>query len=147
MNTRKKIITLAMIGVLLIILSYALFNARLLIAGPEIIIKSPESGLSFDMPLIEIVGEAHNTSFITMNGHPIYVNEEGEFKEKLLLPKGTSIIKLDARDRFERTTETTLWYTYEGNSPELIMPEILSEEVSSSTDSIKETSSTSSSVE
>lgn len=133
MNSRNKIITISTAVVFIIIISYAFFNARLLIAGPKIIINQPESGSVFDSPLIEIQGEAYNTSFISMNGHSIYINEQGQFKEKLLLPPGTSIIKLDARDRFDRTTETTLWYIYKGNSPEPIMPDISSETASSST--------------
>lgn len=88
--------------------------------GPQIIIKSPENGLSFTTPFIEIVGEAKNTSFISMNGRTIYINEKDEFREKLLLPPGTSIIKIDARDRFERSTEETLWYTYEGEHVEVV---------------------------
>ncbi len=116
MQFRKKLIRWTTTFVVLAILFYALFNARLLITGPKIIIKSPENGLSFDRPFIEIIGEAKNTSFITMNGRTIYVNEKDEFKEKLLLPPGTSIIKIDAKDRFDRSTETTLWYTYTGKS-------------------------------
>lgn len=114
MKFRKKLIIFGTLSLLIIILIYAFFNARLLLAGPQIIIKSPENGLTFDTPFIELVGEARNTSFISMNGNTIYVNEEGEFREQLLLPPGTSIIKIDARDRFERSTEETLWYTYNG---------------------------------
>lgn len=146
MDTRKKIITIATLAIVFLILLYAFFNARLLIEGPRIIIKSPENGSKFDIPLIQIEGEAHNTSFITMNGRQIYVNEEGIFKEKLLLPKGTSIIKFDAKDRFERKTEVTLWYTFKGEQPEIVMPEITEEKTSSSTFD-KDFSSSSSEIE
>jgi hypothetical protein len=125
MKFRKKLIFIGTILLVVVILLYAFFNARLLIAGPEIIIKSPENGLSFDTPFIEIVGEARNTSFISMNGNTVYINEENEFREKLLLPPGTSIIKIDARDRFERSTEVLLWYTYKGSTNEIIVPEVV----------------------
>lgn len=148
MNTRKKTVTITTIVGLLLILLYAFFNARLLIEGPKIIIHSPENGLSFESPFIEIRGEAHNTAFITMNGHPIFVNENSEFKEKLLLPSGTSIIKLEARDRFERTTETTLWYTYKNIRPEPVFETVYDSVIASTTASTTiETYSTSSSVE
>lgn len=124
MKFRKKLIIFGTLSLLIIILIYAFFNARLLLAGPQIIIKSPENGLTFDTPFIELVGEARNTSFISMNGNTIYVNEEGEFREQLLLPPGTSIIKIDARDRFERSTEETLWYTYNGERSEIDISEI-----------------------
>jgi len=118
MKFRKKLTIWGTVSFLVLILAYALFNARQLINGPEIIIRSPENGRSFDTPFIEIFGEAKNTSFISMNGRTIYINENDEFREKLLLPPGTSIIRIDARDRFERSTEETLWYTYEGTPVE-----------------------------
>jgi hypothetical protein len=124
MKFRKKIKIWGTITVLVVVFVYSLFNARQLISGPEIIIKSPENGLSFDTPFMEIIGEAKNTAFISMNGRTIYINEKDEFKEKLLLPPGTSIIKIDARDRFERSTEVTLWYTYTGEVNEIAVPEI-----------------------
>lgn len=127
MKLRRKIKIWGTLSVLIIVLLYAFFNARQLLSGPEIIINSPENGRSFDKPFIEIIGTAKNTSFISMNGRTIYVNENDEFKEKLLLPPGTSIIKIDARDRFERSTEVTLWYTYEGSAvdiEEIEIPEI-----------------------
>jgi hypothetical protein len=140
MNFRKKIKIYGTIAVLILIFIYALFNARQLLSGPQIIIKSPENGLSFDTPFIEIIGEAKNTSFIKMNGQTIYVNENDEFTEKLLLPPGTSIIKIDARDRFERSTEVTLWYTYTGEVTEIEVPEISTTTASSSTTSTSSSS-------
>lgn len=135
MKFRKKLIIFGTLTLLIAILIYAFFNARLLLAGPQIIVKSPENGLTFDTPFIEIVGEAKNTSFISMNGNTIYVNEKGEFREQLLLPPGTSIIRIDARDRFERSTEETLWYTYEGNISEINIPEIATSSPATSTSS------------
>jgi hypothetical protein len=115
--------------VFLVVLVYAVFNARLLLTGPQIIIKTPENGMSFDTPFIEIHGEALNTSFIKMNDRTIYINENNEFREKLLLPPGTSIIRIDAQDRFERSTEVTLWYTYKGDFLEIVEPEIRESEM------------------
>jgi len=140
MNFRKKLKIWGTIAVLAFVFVYALFNARQLLSGPQIVIKSPENGLSFDTPFIEIIGEAKNTSFINMNGRTIYVNEDDEFSEKLLLPPGTSIIKIDAQDRFERSTEVTLWYTYNGEATDIEVPEI-----STSTASTSPTSTSSSS--
>ena len=141
MQLRKKLIIFGTFGLVIIVLAYALFNARLLLAGPVITIKSPENGLSFDTPFIEIIGEARNTSFISMNGNTVYINEKNQFNEKLLLPPGTSIIKIDARDRFERTTEVTLWYTYKGTTSEPIIPEIITEVATTSTSTISSSTS------
>lgn len=140
MNFRKKLTIWGTISILILVLFYALFNARQLISGPKIIIKSPENGISFTTPFIEIVGEAKNTSFISMNGRTIYVNENNEFREQLLLPSGTSIIKIDAQDRFGRSTEETLWYTYTGEVIEIEVPEISTTTTSTSTASTSSSS-------
>ena len=140
MNFRKKLTIWGTISILILVLIYALFNARQLISGPEIVIESPENGTAFTTPFIEIVGEAKNTSFISMNGRTIYVNENNEFREQLLLPSGTSIIKIDAQDRFGRSTEETLWYTYTGEVIEIEVPEISTTTTSTSTASTSSSS-------
>lgn len=141
MNFRKKLKIWGTISVLIIVFVYALFNARQLLSGPHITIKSPENGLSFDTPFIEIIGEAKNTSFINMNGRTIYINENNEFSEKLLLPPGTSIIKIDAQDRFGRSTEETLWYKYTGEVADIKVPEISTTTASTSPTSTSSSSS------
>lgn len=98
----------------LLLLGYALFGARLLIVGPEIIVMSPQNGTSFSDPLIELHGKALRTTFITLNGQQLFVDKEGIFRVPLVLAPGTSIMVLNARDRFNRETELTVWYTYTG---------------------------------
>jgi len=118
MHKRRNISILILLLVAALIGSYILFNTRLLIAGPQIIIQSPESGSVFSNPFIELRGTAKNTSFITLDGNQIFINNDRIFSEKLLLPPGTSIMKLVARDRFNREKEVTLWYTFDGSLPE-----------------------------
>jgi hypothetical protein len=128
MKKRKSLTLIILLFCGAIIFVYAFLNSRIFIAGPQIIIESPENGLVFSDPLIEIVGKAINTSFIKLNNNQIYVDENGIFKEKLLLPPGISIISLTASDRFNRTTEKTLWYTYRDNNENLIYEAIKKQE-------------------
>lgn len=114
MSKRRNISILLTIIAACIIVGYSLFSSRLILAGPEIIVVSPETGTSFDEPFIELHGKAYRTSFITLNGQQLYVDENETFRVPLVLAPGTSIMKLNARDRFNRETELTLWYTYTG---------------------------------
>lgn len=141
MSKRKNLTLVITFLVALIIIGYAIFNSRLLFAGPQIIVKSPENGSVFEDPLIELIGIAKNTSFITLNGNSIYVDEKGNFNEKLLLSPGVSIIKLDATDRFDRKTETILWYTFKG---EVAIPLPGQMEQIQATSTLEESSATSS---
>lgn len=84
----------------LAIAGYALFQAHKLISGPSIEIQSPRNGETLSTNLVEIKGIARNTSFISLNDRPIYMDEQGNFDEKLPLYPGYTIISLKAKDRF-----------------------------------------------
>jgi hypothetical protein len=114
MSKRRNLTVLIVLAVAVLIIGYAFFNARLLLIGPEITVVSPENGSSFDEPFIELHGKALHTAFISLNGQQVYVDETSTFRVPLVLAPGTSIMKLNARDRFDRETELTLWYTYNG---------------------------------
>ncbi|MBX4200181.1 hypothetical protein KW790_01855 [Candidatus Parcubacteria bacterium] len=84
---------------------YGLFQARFLILGPQLQIAFPKDGENVADPLLTIRGQALNTTFISLNDRPIFVDQSGYFSEKLIAPGGPSIIKFKARDRFGRETE------------------------------------------
>lgn len=95
-----KTIGISVIAVLIV--GYSLFSARHLIEGPRISLVSPSNGQIFTDPLIQIDGVAKNIAFISLNDRPIFIDEQGNIKEKLLLTPGYNIIKLYARDKFSR---------------------------------------------
>lgn len=142
MSRRRNFIILLISLIAICIIGYALFNARLLISGPEISIESPQNGSSFTDPFIELHGTAKQTSFITLNGQGLYTDAHGSFTVPLVLAPGTSIMKLSASDRFERKTELTLWYTYTGDilqPPAETIPTLLgtsTDNVATSTDTV-----------
>jgi hypothetical protein len=92
----------------LIIIGYSLFQAHSIITGPEIDVYSPQNGTVYSHTLIEISGQAHNTSFLNLNKRQIFTDRDGYFKEKLLLSPGYNILVLDAKDKFGKTTEKRL---------------------------------------
>lgn len=111
---------ITLVSIVVVTLGFFIFNnSKLFFAGPQIEIFSPENGSSFDDPVIEIKGQARNISFISLDDRAIFIDEGGNFREKLLLNPGISIIKMYARDKFERETETILQYTYLGTSTPL----------------------------
>ena len=92
----------------LVIIIYSLFQAWKLLSGPIIEIYTPQSGATYNKTLIEIYGRARNSSYLNLDGHPIFTDKDGYFKEKLLLSPGYNIIKLDATDKFKAHTEKKL---------------------------------------
>lgn len=84
---------------------YVLFQARLLIAGPQISLVSQESVRT--SRLITLEGQAKNIVRMTLNGRQIYTDKYGNFKEALVLENGYTIATLQAEDRYGRVTNHT----------------------------------------
>ena len=97
---------IAIAAVLVTLLGYGALEARHLIRGPVIDLDVPSDYTSSD-GFIEVSGTAHNTETLTVNGALLPIDEDGRFKDELLLPKGGAILSLTARDRFQRTTTLT----------------------------------------
>lgn len=96
---------------------YSYYQSRKLIAGPEITIKSPQNGATVADPLVEITGIASNIKDISLDDRPIFIDEQGNFDEKLLMPPGYTIITFKAHDRFNHFTEKTLELYYDAPLP------------------------------
>jgi hypothetical protein len=95
---------------------YVLFQARFLIAGPQIFVQdlpSPQSERR-----IVLQGEARNIVHITLNGRQIYTDKDGNFKEALVLENGYTVATLVAQDRYGRTTSHTESFVYRGDPKE-----------------------------
>ncbi len=95
---RVSLIVLIVIG----IIGYSFFQSRNLIKGPQISLKNPETGATLANPLVAIEGTAANISFITLNDRQIFVDNDGNFKEELLLSPGYNIWEIEAKDKFGR---------------------------------------------
>jgi hypothetical protein len=101
-----RITLISLLGV--VIVTYSIFQAWKLITGPIIEVYSPTNGTTYNQSLIEIEGRAKNIAYLNLNDRPIFTDKTGYFKEKILLSPGYNVIKLDARDKFKKYTETKL---------------------------------------
>jgi len=117
-NQTSKIVRITVFAFLfLFVIGYAIFNSRIFIAGPQIEITSPQNGsLVEDSPLIQIEGVARNIAYLWLNNKEIYTDENGLFKESLLLHNDYNIIKITTKDRFEREITQKLQIVYSGPS-------------------------------
>ena len=96
------------VGLLILILGYSAFQARKIVGGPELTITSPIITDIVTDPLVRVTGVAKNIKEITLNGTPIYIDEQGNFNEKLVLLAGYNIIELEAKDKFNKETKKTI---------------------------------------
>ena len=96
MNPRYAFITVLFIAIGL----YALYQGRFLILGPQIWVDNIRDGETVRDPVVTIEGRAKNVAWITLNDRQIFTDEEGHWREKLIVSPGLSIITVKARDRF-----------------------------------------------
>jgi hypothetical protein len=90
------------------IIFYGYYQSQDLIGGPKIDIVNPENGSVSESSFIEISGRALNIVRISLNDRSIFVDEEGNFTEKMLLLEGYNIMEVKAEDRFGRETKKIL---------------------------------------
>lgn len=105
----RRTVQIALGGMILTALfAYGAFQARDLIKGPEIAITSPQSGATVQASMVRITGEATRVSSIELNDRDIFIDQNGRFREPITLSPGYNVIKVEATDRFGRTTSNTL---------------------------------------
>jgi hypothetical protein len=119
--TLRTFITYAItIIVLSTFIVYVSFQARFLLAGPQISLQSAH-GVSKERQIF-IEGTARNIINITLNGRPIYTDSDGNFKEALVLENGYTIATLQAQDRYGRRTSHTETFVF---APEITVEEAI----------------------
>jgi len=97
--------------VVLVIVSYGLFEARRLIAGPSVSISYPQDGSATSSAIVTIVGTARNISFLTINDKPFYADEGGKFVYRYSPPPGYTAVTVAATDRFGRRVSKNISFT------------------------------------
>lgn len=102
----RKIIKYALIlAAVALVIGYSYFTLNDFVRGPRIVISSPESGFSTTTPVITIAGRAIHVNNLAINGDPTPFDLEGNFHRRLILAPGYNIMKVTAKDRYERTVE------------------------------------------
>lgn len=91
-----------------IVIGYSYLMLDDYVRGPRIIIESPLNGYSTTTPAIVVIGRGVHTNNLSVNGAQTPVDLEGNFRAQLILAPGYNIIKITAKDNYERTVEKTL---------------------------------------
>lgn len=107
-DIKRKIKVISLCSLALLIGFYSFYQARFLLQGPAVDIWNPENGSSTAREVVEIQGQAKNISYISLDGRQIFVNEEGVFKERVLLSEGKNSVTITAQDKFGRETHNTI---------------------------------------
>lgn len=102
---------LFLIGIIGLLVWYALFQSRLLIAGPQIEFNTQLKTVQTER-VVTVEGTAQNVVTITLNGRDISVDESGSFNESLVLENGYTIMTIEAKDRYGRVARIERPFMY-----------------------------------
>lgn len=90
---------------------YGLVEAWPLLQGPVLAVHSPLEGAVVPEGVLTVQGVALRISELSLNGAPLYHEENGDFSAVLTFPRGGSILTFVAADRFgRRIVETRTIY-------------------------------------
>ena len=103
-SPRRTLLFFVTAAIVCILVGYALFEARLLIEGPQITINTPSNGSATSSSAVLISGLASNISFLTITDAPAYTDESGHFALTLSSPSGYTVFVVAGVDRFGRRT-------------------------------------------
>lgn len=102
------------LGGTVVILAYALFATRTLLSGPSLTLITPRDNLTYSGALL-IEGRTARVSYLSVNGSPVPLAEDGSFALERAYPPGYTVLEVRARDRFGREVVRTVPFiqTYE----------------------------------
>ncbi len=102
---RTKLRILTVILALTALVTYGYFQANDLIMGPVVKIEYPKNNQLIEDRTFTLYGKTRNITKVSLNGTPIFINTEGEFREKLPMMGPRNIIEVEAKDRFGRSVK------------------------------------------
>ncbi len=107
-DTRKKIEIFFIGFLVLLALSYGIWRAYPLIAGPQIVIYNPHDGDYVASTTFELSGTVSRGKEITIQGRLIPIDTDGNFKEILIAQSPYTILVITATDFYGATITKTL---------------------------------------
>lgn len=104
--------SLIMFILLFVLIGFIAFrNMREVFGGVKIDARV-EQAENLNNNIFNLNGNAKHATFISINGREIFIQKNGDFKEKIAMPEGYSVVTIFARNKFGKDQEKTLeFYT------------------------------------
>jgi cytoskeletal protein RodZ len=86
---------------------------------PKLVVLSPEQNAVISGSSISVEGITDRDAKLSVNGQPVLVNDEGNFRENLILQSGSNVISVKSINRFKKETEEiiTVQAVFQENQP------------------------------
>ena len=129
----------AFAGFFLILLGaafYLLWQAHALQRSPPLEIVSPVEGELLTSSILTVRGQTDPKASITINSRPVIVGPQGNFELTLDIPRGLSVLTVEARRRYGSPTIQTRRVTYDKgwSMDEIVLPTSTDHEMKAETE-------------
>ena len=102
---QQHLLILFFLAAVFVVGAYFLYEFRFVIRPPEFIITSPAKDETTTQDSFPISGKTEKESVLTLNGRPIYTNDQGEFSDSVFLSKGLNTLEFEVKNRFGKTNK------------------------------------------
>lgn len=106
--TPKKLVLFSALAMGLVIFSYVGYQFSQIFKNPILTINDPKNNSKIEDDNVIVAGLTDPGNKVYINGFEIAPDPNGEFREKISLQEGTNVIKITAKSRLDKTTETEL---------------------------------------
>jgi transcriptional regulator with XRE-family HTH domain len=100
------------IGLVVLIGGYVYFSAKNLATVPHLQVDSPKEGAIFIDPTLHVSGSTDPGAFVFIDGSAAVVDATGTFSAVLDVPRGVSIVHVEAKRRYGPSAIVDLHVTY-----------------------------------
>ncbi len=105
--TGRIVAVFAVLGLVVAVLWYLLWQFSVLAAPPSLSVSSPDADLVLTGEDMTVGGHATPGSDVTVNDSPVLTDTDGNFSEKVALQDGVNIIRIAARSKLGKSTVIT----------------------------------------
>lgn len=115
METRKSLKSLVpkilLLLLFLFIVIYTHSRTAFLSQGVQLSVNNLEDGQTIDERVLELTGTAKRAISLTINNREVLIDENGDFKDTIVLSPGLNTLTIEAEDKFSnyKKLDYTLW--------------------------------------
>lgn len=111
--TPKRIVLIVFIIFLVLVGLYFYWQIGFLTRAPELEVSQPPTDITTIQATFEIIGKTIPNAYLTVNNQEVYIDKEGNFKTEIELSEGVNIVKVEVKNRFNKTNEIIRRIIYE----------------------------------
>lgn len=108
--------------VALLLSAYVFWQASILSSVPKLVVDSPVEGAVSSAPRLRVTGMTDAGAFVNVNGVNAVVDPSGAYSIQLDIPRGVSVIRIEARRRYGTSAVVERHVSYVSTSTRATQP-------------------------